>query len=780
MASLPKASSVGISNPSTPSADKELKIESNETRNTQKKKRRRTATDSSDPTIQRPLKKAAPRMKPQSQLDEEALIEKQNPNATRGQLISLKLRALHAKRIEDRERNMSDGEKARRRRMREYIREKRQQKRLSSRSQTTPANQSSSDPSHASTTPNETETSLSRDVSYTASNESQSNTNNLNEQAPQASPELWKVTDNEHESSQADLPKESTNRTSSNLDFEGTASASSPTGSGTAIADSNSRTSMQKHEDMSTGIDEKSDDIHSLVTPTDPIKLGLCHQVDDIPRISHASEEATTLPTSETRITSAILHTDAEEASVVTSAHPKITQQEAAVPVSFPQPDQSVNVSHGAAYLESSVMVDDVSERPYTPENCEMICDGIVPIIAPEHSVPLELQVSTSNSPNQPGGHSNHSRGSPAQNSDTDVQQAEVRGGTSLPQLPEPQIAIEEQMIRPGAMAPDEDMSLNISLPEGQAELLGPPSLNSHEDINGQTMEGDQPPAPDTTLSPNVAQVEDTRSTAVGTPNTLQVPEVDVPLGSIQVRFDGPPIQIAPDVPNHLSPQPDSSLVNHISSPRRPSTRSLKKLSLAQNEPTAGPVRQQPDLDPPIVQQTLVNPDLVASNAPLQSRQKLKIRIKKMDSSTSTGKSQSGETLLTEPIAISGSPKLRLILDRPLHNWRPICEAGSSSTQDKAVCQDDVARNGKEATKAKTPKSASSAGSPEFLTSLPGEKDSFRLFNKGFILPDGTRRHTPGPLANDSHLQSRKSSVYFAKVFTSLPLWKKTLANTSI
>ncbi|EHS64083.1 uncharacterized protein PGTG_20786 [Puccinia graminis f. sp. tritici CRL 75-36-700-3] len=752
IASLPKASSVGISNPATPSADKELKIESSETRNTQKKKRRRTATDSSDPTTNRPLKRAAPRIKPQSQLDEEALIEKQNPNATRGQLISLKLRALHAKRIEDRERNMSDDEKARRRRLREYIREKRQQHRLSSRSQTTPANQSSSDPSHASTTPNETETSLSRDVSYTASNESQSNTNNLNEQAPPAPPELWKVTEDEKASSQAELPKESTNRASSNLDFEGTASASSPTGSGTAIADSNSRTSMQKHEDMSAGIDEKSEDIHSLVTPIDPIKLALCHQVDGVPQISHASEEATTLPTSETRTTPAILRTDAEEASVVSSAHPKITQQATTVPVSLPQSYQSVNVSQGAAYLESSVMANDVSERPYTPEDCEMICDGIVPTIASEHFAPSESQAPTSDSANQPGGHSNHSQGSPAQNSDTDVQQAEVRSGTSLPHLPEHEIAIEEQMIQAGAMVPDEDMSLVISLPNGQAELVSLPSLNSHEDINDETTEGDRPLALDTTLSPNVAPVEDTHSTTVpvGTPTTLNVPEVAVPSASIQVRFDGPPIQIAPDVSTDVSLQPDFSLVNHMSSPRRPSTRSSKKLSLAQNEPTVGPVRQQPDLDPPIAQQTLVNSDLTANNAPVQSRQKLKIRIKKMDSSTSTRKGQSGETLLTEPIPISGSPKLRLILDRPPYNWK----AGSSSTQDTTVGQEDVARNGKEATKAKTPKSAGSAGPPEFLTSLPGEKDSFRLFNTGFILPDRTRRHTPGPLANDSHPQS--------------------------
>ncbi|KAI9628981.1 hypothetical protein KEM48_011231 [Puccinia striiformis f. sp. tritici PST-130] len=77
---------------------------------------------------------ADPRIKSAEQLEREALIEQQNPNATKNELRSLKLRALHAIRITERELNMPEAEKQRRLRLREYVRHKREEERRIKRS----------------------------------------------------------------------------------------------------------------------------------------------------------------------------------------------------------------------------------------------------------------------------------------------------------------------------------------------------------------------------------------------------------------------------------------------------------------------------------------------------------------------------------------------------------------------------------------------------------------------------------------------------------------------
>jgi len=60
----------------------------------------------------------------------EAEIKKQNPHATRIQLKSLKLRALHAERIAEREQNMSEEQKTRRAKLRQYMRKRRNEERV--------------------------------------------------------------------------------------------------------------------------------------------------------------------------------------------------------------------------------------------------------------------------------------------------------------------------------------------------------------------------------------------------------------------------------------------------------------------------------------------------------------------------------------------------------------------------------------------------------------------------------------------------------------------------
>ncbi|KAG0148574.1 hypothetical protein CROQUDRAFT_90071 [Cronartium quercuum f. sp. fusiforme G11] len=92
------------------------------------RKRRRTSTETAGSETR--VKKPYTRVKPPEQLMEEAVIEQHNPNATKGQLRSLKLRALYAWRIADREKGMTEQEKAKRRRLREYIRLKREAQRL--------------------------------------------------------------------------------------------------------------------------------------------------------------------------------------------------------------------------------------------------------------------------------------------------------------------------------------------------------------------------------------------------------------------------------------------------------------------------------------------------------------------------------------------------------------------------------------------------------------------------------------------------------------------------
>ncbi|KNZ48767.1 hypothetical protein VP01_541g2 [Puccinia sorghi] len=326
MPSPPTAQDVVVSTTPTPPQDKRSMLGSSGAKNSEKKKRGRTTTDSSDSAVGRPVKRATPRVKPQSQLEEEALIEKENPHATRGQLISLKLRAFHAKRIAERERNMSPEEKARRLKNREYIRLKRlkaakaksSQSQIDSSlegteqpspswSQTDHVNQVSPNLDQVCATLNETEKSLSREVSYPVSNDDQSHTKNCNQQSSKVLPQLWKVIDGESEQSHPDLPKELRHRAPSNYIQDGTVSPSSPTRSGTQIQDSINCTSMQRDEDILSAIDEKSDE-----TTVDNAEhpASLTDQGDNIQESGNASRDAGVLSSPED---DAIMHAHAAE-----------------------------------------------------------------------------------------------------------------------------------------------------------------------------------------------------------------------------------------------------------------------------------------------------------------------------------------------------------------------------------------------------------------------------------------------------------------------------------
>ncbi|MBW0468029.1 hypothetical protein O181_007744 [Austropuccinia psidii MF-1] len=74
----------------------------------------------------RARKRSTPRVKRPEEVAQEALIEQQHPHATKAELKKLKLRALYAPRVAERERGMTEEEKARRRRLREYARDKRE------------------------------------------------------------------------------------------------------------------------------------------------------------------------------------------------------------------------------------------------------------------------------------------------------------------------------------------------------------------------------------------------------------------------------------------------------------------------------------------------------------------------------------------------------------------------------------------------------------------------------------------------------------------------------
>ncbi|KNE98684.1 hypothetical protein PSTG_08053 [Puccinia striiformis f. sp. tritici PST-78] len=683
--------------PATPSADGAMNSAGNETINSQKKKRRRTTTDSSDPTADRPHKKAAPRIKPQSQLEEEAIIEQQNPNATRGQLISLKLRALHAKRITERERNMSDEEKARRQRLREYIRQKRLQdaqaklaqgkkdygsvipdKLGSSRSQTALANQTSPDPNTSGTTPNETETSLSREISCPASNDSQSHNNNLNGQSLQPLHELWKVVDEEDESCHTDLPKQSKTSDPSHLNQNGTVSSSSPTGSGTANVESNSRTSVPKHDEVLPGIDERSDDINSLTTPTDPISLRPC--IIDSEHMSNqdTSREATALPTPEFDMTPAMMDTDAEDLSAVKSDQAKIT----GLLISSLEPEQSLPVSNS---------LDSFSRLSPTSHNPDDTCDFTN---AQEHS--------GSDSPNQTSGDPSHSDDLP----DAESEQVEDQCETGRP---------DEQV---GETASDEEMSLDVSLANAPSSQM---------DVQGEV---DQALATSTSSSHNVAPVEDVHCSTMATQNSGES------LVSVEGGFHA-----------QIAPGPNLQTEDCSQPPTRPATRSSKKKTMIENGTAVVGLNGMQASN-----QTLINSDGPTNNEPVQSRQKLKIRIKKLDPSIPTAKYHQpvSETLLPELIPVVASPKLRLILEPPGPD-----ERGSIPTP----CHEDIGLRGKEKSKTKTTKSVGQVTRPEFVKSLPGEKDSFRFFNSGFILPNGTRRHHP-PVssATEAELKNKEPS----------------------
>ncbi|EFP76623.2 uncharacterized protein PGTG_02084 [Puccinia graminis f. sp. tritici CRL 75-36-700-3] len=97
--------------------------------------RKRKRTSDQNGSVKTPARresgrpKQTPRVKSAEQVAREALIEQQNPHASKNELRSLKLRALHAIRIAERELNMPEAEKQRRLRLREYVRHKRAEER---------------------------------------------------------------------------------------------------------------------------------------------------------------------------------------------------------------------------------------------------------------------------------------------------------------------------------------------------------------------------------------------------------------------------------------------------------------------------------------------------------------------------------------------------------------------------------------------------------------------------------------------------------------------------
>jgi hypothetical protein len=97
--------------------------------------RKRKRTSDQNGSVKTPVRresgrpKQTPRVKSAEQVAREALIEQQNPHASKNELRSLKLRALHAIRIAERELNMPEAEKQRRLRLREYVRHKRAEER---------------------------------------------------------------------------------------------------------------------------------------------------------------------------------------------------------------------------------------------------------------------------------------------------------------------------------------------------------------------------------------------------------------------------------------------------------------------------------------------------------------------------------------------------------------------------------------------------------------------------------------------------------------------------
>jgi len=770
--SQPTAQTVVISTTPIPPQDKGSMLGSSGAKNSENKKRGRTTTDSSDSAVGRPVKRATPRVKPQSQLEEEALIEKENPHATRGQLISLKLRAFHAKRIAERERNMPPEEKARRLKNREYIRLKRMKAakaKLSqgemdsslegteqpspSQSQTDHANQVSPNPDQVCATLNESENSLSREVSYPVSNDDQSHTNNYNQGPSKVLPQLWKVVDDESEQSHTDLPKEFRHRAPSKSIQEGTVSPSSPTRSGTQIQNSINCRSMQRDEDILSAIDEKFDEVLSLVSPADPMILGttvdtaehpasLATQGDLIQESENASRDAGVLSSPED---GAIKHAHAAEFEI--HADTRELREKICDGVT----DANIEEIERGCFAESADL------------------QGYSPSFQPE-AIVLNPEAIGSNTANQNTGDSSCSSGPPASNPDDELEQAEDR--SEQLDAPQSEIAIDQHRMRLGEIALDEEMALEVSLLNAEHRDL--PSPSSHLAIEHEAVERGHPLVSTSSLSLIAGGVEDTYPAVMATTSSPHL-VTGTPgrgteeLGSIEFDNSGvAPIQIGQDEPTGLSPPPECGLVNHRSvSHTHLSPSPVDKSTPAQGDLAVGPLRRCHDMDPPTTKPSVVNSEKISNNAPLQSKQRLRIRIKKTDSSAAIGKNSTGEGVPSELIPVSASPKLRLILDGT-PNWDAIREAGSSITPGPEGFREDVTRHGKEAYKSKTPKSTGYVGPPEFVTSLPGEKDSFRFFNTGFILPEGTRRHRAVSLSNVSDSKVRESS------HPKTPEWRET------
>lgn len=773
----------------------ELVSARNETKTFRKTKKRQESLGAKvDSAIERPSKRQARKVtqgvKPPSQLDEEGLIVQNHPGISKGQLISLKLRALHAKRIETREIGMSDQEKARRHRLREYTRRKRLQlsqanstpefldctldhtKKLSpsdSQRDLAPSDESRQDPED-----NQVDMRFCRELSCRATAHS---TNHVSGRPLKVSSEP--------------VMKAATGCNSKSVDFLGVSRRriSNPDNpgettfrplldaDGSSMTDSILGTSSSFHEHASVDMNIKADKHLQVIAPTLSIdsidlKSGLAC-LDSSFSSSNQGSGAPSIP--DVTIQGAIsslpvvgppfnMKKNAEELPFGKSANPSRAVDQTQDIASFREPIESFDLkSPGPAMLEPIP-----AETSFNSPN----------ILVPA----CPLNQSASNTASSYNDFLSASASSSAE-------------GTNSFVSPVVCCQADEPESRPGGtIGRNELASLDFFLTPNQAQALKVIALGSTSslDIDAETeavtSDKRHPLAIIAGLSSNVPEPPKVSSASC---KPLSGPSSTKERASIEPSFSTQPVTDARTKTAHL-PSPSLATEHpgfsaagteidsihtdqHGANPEHavpglklvdPSDDLRTDLALSVVGSTSAPDKSVDEMafactasfplggaDPP----TDPGPDLTKMPLdPAQKQRKIKVKMK-LQANAPTARAITPpsvpsfshlENSFLEPNPVSVSPKLQSNTVSSASMLVSECETESCITIGSAECQENMTRFGNEKSRPRISKTVVHVGPPEFVNGLPGDKDSFRLFNTGFILPEGTKRHTAASFTN--------------------------------
>lgn len=774
------------------------------------KRRRRSSADTAAPVAKRP----PPRVKPPEQVAQEAAIDAHYPDATPGQRRSLKLRALHAVRIADREKNMSEAEKAKRHRLRQYIRDRRESERAqqgappfligiadedlggclpkvspnvgqgAKGSEMTPAIDEEfadwdDEQLAAIVATDQADLEISQRIFQEAEQAQREEEQARAAPAPQTDLSLYPQTQYGMEA----LHPSMTENTWADAQWKYTTGLDSldpmqpvhfspyetydtaqfdmgqPGSSNPAMhleAEPTEAEKMQQLElwaqtyyrrwmeaDQQQRVIEDVRPESMVVEETEDNRMlmmsSAAQEEEDIARAARESENAQIAEAEE-----AIQGAQTEE--VIQGAQPGEVDQRA-------QTEEAVEVTHHEA--NSAAPIEDAISRPSIEQSIQVALDETIPVAEIEDAAPVaQIEDAT-----------------PAPQVEEAIPVNQIEEAISVTQIEEaiPVTHIEEAV--QGVEAEETRIAAEAEETQLATGLENAPIDAEADEVESTIVSRDKESLE---LFPTAEMGE----SAVEPPTAEELrvvngEEVNVVNATVEGVTEAP-VALSPvdpeEVPVIESEQDSLTLEMNDSSKSSVNVSTTD----AEDVPADPKSTDMPTTNPEIAEQSesampLDDPQQAeagVSGLTLQSRdsnragKKSRIRVKQLAPKKPTAESSAQPPHSDSPQACSSTQpsiqKLRLRLDRSLDDRDPqegseIAEGNDIALPHQTAMR--ATRSEQEKQKSKSTKSiAGLIGQPEFVTDLPDERDSFRLFNTGYILPEGTRRH--GATPSTSHYDS--------------------------